>query len=64
MDWSSLYIRRLLQKFEMSDCKPIKSPANPGVKLTSSGDDDYVCDVKIYRGLNWKSTVFVNQSPP
>ncbi len=45
------YIRKLLQKFEMSDCKPVKSPANPGVKLTSSGDGDYVCDEKIYRVL-------------
>ncbi len=45
------YIRKLLQKFEMSDCKPVKSPANPGVKLTSSGDGDYVCDEKIFRVL-------------
>ena len=45
------YTKRLLQKFEMGDCKPTKTPANHDVKLTSCGDDDNICDQKTYQAL-------------
>ena len=35
----------------MVDCKPTKNPVNPDVKLTSSEDDDHVCDLKMYQVL-------------
>ena len=42
---------KLFQKFEKVDCKPTKTPANLDAKLTSSEDDDHVCDQKIYQVL-------------
>jgi len=31
------YVRRLLKRFEMQDCKPVGMPADPAVKLTKEG---------------------------
>ncbi len=49
VDWSSLLYKIATSDIlKDSDHKPIKSPANPDVKLTLSGVDDHVCDQNIY----------------
>lgn len=45
------YTEKLLQKFGMSDCKPVKTPVNPDVKLTQCEHDDDVCDQKTYQAM-------------
>ena len=38
----SAYMKMLIHKFGMSDCKPVKTPASPDIKLTSCVDKNDV----------------------
>ena len=46
-----LYTEKLLLKFGMSDCKPVRTPVNQDVKLTQCESDDDVYDQKSYQAM-------------
>ena len=43
------YTEQLLHKFGMSDCKPVRTPVNPEVKLTPCENEDNVYNQKMYQ---------------
>ncbi len=42
------YTKKVLQKFGMGDCKPVKTPASTDVKFTQCECEEDVCDQKTY----------------
>ena len=42
------YTENLLKKFEMQDCKPVSTPAEPGQKLEVATDQDTLMDQQKY----------------
>ena len=44
------YIKEMLKKFQMEDCKPVGTPMVPGFKLSNTDDYENV-EQKIYRSM-------------
>ena len=42
---------KILQKFGMSDSKPVSTPVNPDLKLVSSESSDEVCNQQMYQAV-------------
>lgn len=45
------YIEKVLTRFEMDDCKPKKTPCDPGVNGIKDGDSEELVDSKLYREI-------------
>ena len=44
------YTEKLLEKFGMNKCKPVSTPVNPDVKLSTNEAQDSECNQKMYQG--------------
>ena len=44
------YTEMLLEKFRMNECKPVSTPVNPDVKLSTIEAQDSECNHKMYQG--------------
>ena len=52
MAWSTfVHGEPTILKFEMGDCKPVRTPVNQDVKLTQCESDDDVYDQKLYQAM-------------
>lgn len=56
------YVVDILKKFNMSDCKPVSTPIEIGIRLTREGDDDSV-NPTLYRQLVCSLRYMCNTRP-
>ena len=45
------YTEKLLTKMEMSDCKPVKTPVDPGNRLVKTAEDEEALDQLLYQSV-------------
>jgi hypothetical protein len=45
------YLRTILHRFGMSDCKPVSTPLPPGTKLVKATNEDRLIDPKLYQSI-------------
>ena len=43
------YTKKVLERFNMMDCKPVSTPADSSTKLMKAGEDDELCDRELYQ---------------
>ena len=57
------YTENLLEKFGMSESKPVSTPVDPSVMLVKATEDDHCFDLPTIVSVSyWKSPVFIRRN--